>query len=86
MNVFAKFLNQREAATTTIQTVKGGVRVNIGDKKGLHQIAIAVPSSWKLISTAGVAEGERIGNTESYVVETNTHEVVLGFRVPADTR
>ncbi len=81
MSAYASFLKRREHAQIVVEMVKGGMQLTVTDPQGLEDIAVSAPSFWKLSSIAGVAEHGNIGDEKSYVLRTDTHQVVLRFSV-----
>jgi hypothetical protein len=78
---YAKFLRQRAQAHMTLRRVKGGIRLVLTDQAGLRDIAVAVPVSWKLASMTGVVRHDGVDHETSYVVQPDTHRLVLRFSV-----
>jgi hypothetical protein len=85
MHVYANFLNRRLRAAMKLQKIKGGFSLTLTDPQGLRQMAIGVPSSWRMAQTAGVSKRNTLGGERSYVITSGAHEVVLHFSARGST-
>jgi hypothetical protein len=85
MHAYTDFLNRRAEAQMTARRVSGGIVLTVTDPKGLKDVAIGAPTTWRLHRAGSVTTRGTVGDQRSYVVESNAHQVVLTFSFDAKT-